>query len=167
MMAELEIKKFDLWMAKDLSELSKNEQNRAFLPDEVFETEADARAAIELFIERYRSGLSPQVYALVERDTGRLIGHVEAVMLRDGSWEIGFHIGESFRGRGYARKGLAMFIPFITDRLGIDELWGICLEENIGSCRVLEGCGFELRFCGEGIYQGKSRKIRKYRKTGR
>ena len=65
MMAELEIKKFDLRMAKDLSELSKNEQNRAFLPDEVFETEADARAAIELFIERYRSGLSPQVYALV------------------------------------------------------------------------------------------------------
>ena len=166
-MAGIEIKEFTPDMAGALSELSKNELNCAFLPDEVFETEADAKAAIEIFTERYRSGLSPQVYALVMKDTGRLVGHVEAAALRDGSWEVGFHIGEGFRGKGYAREGLAMFSPFITDRLGIDELWGICLEENTGSCRVLERCGFELRFCGEGLYQGKLRRIRKYRKNGR
>ena len=47
-------------------------------------------------------------------------------------------------------------------KLQIDSIYGIVLEENKASHRVLEKCGFEMIYSGEGNYQGVRRALRRY-----
>ena len=55
----------------------------------------------------------------------------------------------------------------MTEQLGISEVYGVCLKENIASVRVLAKCGFEPAFEGTGDYQGEQREIfRSVRKNG-
>ena len=47
----------------------------------------------------------------------------------------------------------------MAKRLGVDEVYGICLKENKASEHVLRKCGFEPVFEGAGDYQGEKREI--------
>ena len=47
----------------------------------------------------------------------------------------------------------------MAEKLGIREVYGVCLCDNLGSRRVLEKCGFEPVFEGVGDYQGRKREI--------
>lgn len=49
----------------------------------------------------------------------------------------------------------------MAERVGITEVYGIRLLENVASGRVLEKCGFETYFTGEGLYHDEAQKIRK------
>ena len=40
----------------------------------------------------------------------------------------------------------------MAEKVGINEVYGIRLLENVASGRVLEKCGFETFFVGEGEY---------------
>lgn len=44
------------------------------------------------------------------------------------------------------------FLPVMAERVGVSEVYGVRLLENIASGRVLEKCGFETFFSGEGAY---------------
>ena len=44
------------------------------------------------------------------------------------------------------------FLPLMAKIVGIEEVYGIRLLENVSSGRVLEKCGFETFFEGEGEY---------------
>lgn len=147
-------------MAKRLHELSLDEANRRFVPDEVFETEEAAAEVIAGLAECIRTGDGPQVYAVLLAD-GTLIGHVQAVPIEEG-WEIGYHIGESHTGRGYATEAVQAFLPVVMEKLGIAQMWGICLADNAASRRVLEKCGFHKCFEGVAAYQQEPRPICKY-----
>ncbi len=156
----LRILRFTPDMAAAVSRLSKDADNRRFLPDEVFETEADALAAITELRLCYAQPNAPQVYPMQLLD-GTQIGHVEAVPLQDG-WELGYHIGADYTGRGYATEALKAFLPFVFESLGIDQMRGVCLAENPASCRVLEKLGFRLAYAREGLYQGELRQLHSY-----
>ena len=88
-----------------------------------------------------------------------LVGYVQASPIPEG-WEIGYHIGGAFTGRGYATEAVGAFLPVVLPELGIDRIYGVCLAENRASLRVLEKCGFETISEGLGVYQGKERPIR-------
>lgn len=147
-------------MAKSLHELSLDEANRRFVPDEVFETEEIAAEVIAELTECIRTQEGPQVYAVLLKD-GTLIGHVQAVPLEDG-WEIGYHIGGAYTGCGYATEAVQAFLPVIMEKLGIGRMQGICLADNQASRRVMEKCGFIKQYEGQGDYQGQKRPICKY-----
>ena len=49
--------------------------------------------------------------------------------------------------------------PFMAGRIGLREVYGICLKENTASKRVLLKCGFEPVFEGTGEYQGEEREV--------
>ena len=145
---------------------SMDDDNRRFLPDEVFETLEDTAETVDYLISRYESSDGPFVYAVLLRDgscdKNINIGHVQLVRLDDGKWEVGYHIAKKYAGFGYATEAVKAFLPVISKKLGISEVYGICLKENAGSVRVLEKCGFEKLFCGEGEYQGKKQEIIKF-----
>ena len=63
---------------------------------------------------------------------------------------------------GYATEALGCFLEHIMPAKNITKVSGICLSENIASCRVLEKCGFEKVYEGLGQYQGQERQIVKY-----
>lgn len=139
-------------MAEDIQRNSLDEDNRRFVPDEVFETVAEAEETIAYLLSCRASGEGPQVFPILLEEKG-CIGYVQAVPLTESQWEIGYHIGKAYTGRGYATEAVKAFLPAIM---------GICLAENRASVQVMEKCGFQKLFEGEGEYQGEKRTICRY-----
>ena len=155
------ITEFEVDMAQAVHENSLDEDNRRFVPDEVFETADDARETIEFLMSQYGKTDGPLVYPVLKRNGGENIGYVQIVPLGDGIWEIGYHIAKDHTGKGYATEAVKAFLPVMAELLGIEEVHGICLAENIASKHVLGKCGFEPYFEGIGDYQGRKREIYK------
>ena len=147
-------------MAEDLWRNSLDGDNRRFVPDEVFETLADAQETLCSLMAAAQTGDGPFVYPVLTLE-GDNVGYVQLCMAERG-WEVGYHIAKNSTGRGYATEALKAFLPFALDKAGVSSLDGIVLEENAASQRVLEKCGFELEFKGTALYQGKPRALRRY-----
>ena len=157
------ITNFTLDMAQTVHQNSLDEDTRRFLPDEVFETVEAAKETISFLMSQYENAdtVGPLVYPVLLADKTN-IGYVQAVPTENDEWEIGYHIAKRYTGKGYATEAVTAFLPEIMKNLKIDKINGICDAENLASCKVLEKCGFNLEFEGQGVYQGKIRQIKKY-----
>ena len=155
----LTITTFSSDMAQSVYENSQDDDTRRFVPDEVYDSVEEARAAIEFLISRYDSVDGPFVYPIITNDGGKNIGYIQLCQIDDGSWEIGYHIAKQFTGQGYATEAVKAFLPAMTKKLNIKEVYGICLAENTASVRVLEKCGFTQIYQGHGNYQGREVQI--------
>ena len=153
---------FDEDMAESTHMNSLDEDNRHFMPDEVFETKEDALEKILDLISYYDSDNAPLVYPILLKN-GQHIGHVEVVPIGR-SWEIGYHVGKCYTRKGYATEAVKAFLPIIMEQLGLNEMFGICLAGNAASRKVLEKCGFLLEFDGMGPYHGEMQHICRYRR---
>ncbi len=153
----LRISVFTPDMAEAVHLNSLDEENRRFVPDEVFETVEDARDTIGFLIGQYGSDDGPFVYPILLK-TGENIGHVQLAQI-DHGWEIGYHIAKKYTGHGYATEAVRAFLPVIAGQHQLPEIYGICLAENTASVRVMKKSGFEQLFRGSGIYQGQEREI--------
>ena len=130
-------------MAQTVYENSQDDDTRRFVPDEVYNSVEEAREAIEFLMSRYESTDGPFVYPVITNNEGKNIGYVQLCKLDEGTWEIGYHIAKDFTGKGYATEAVKAFLPLMAKRVGIEEVYGIRLLENVSSGRVLEKCGFE------------------------
>ena len=155
------ITEFTMDMAQAVHLNSLDEDNRRFVPDEVFETVEDAADTVGFLMGVYENGDGPLVYPILLKD-GTYIGYVQAVPFDDGTWEVGYHIGGSYTKHGYATEAVKAFLPVIMPKLGIDRIAGICLAENKASVKVMERCGFVKEFAGVGPYQEEKRQICKF-----
>lgn len=155
------ITEFTMDMAEAVHLNSLDEDNRRFVPDEVFETVEEAADTIGFLMGVYENRDGPLVYPVLKKD-GTCMGYVQAVPLDDGTWEVGYHIGGNYTRQGYATEAVKAFLPVILPRLGITQIAGICLAENKASVKVMERCGFRKEFEGIGPYQGASRPICRY-----
>jgi len=154
------ITEFDLSMAEVVHKNSLDEDNRRFVPDEVFETVEDAKETIEFLMSVYESEDGPLVYPVLRKD-GANIGYVQLVPLEEG-FEVGYHIAKEYTGNGYATEALKAFLSEILPKKNLDMVYGICVSENIASKKVMEKCGFEKEYEGIGQYQEKDRQIARY-----
>ena len=155
----LVITEFSMDMAQAVHENSLDEDNRRFVPDEVFETAEEAREALAFLISQYGRSEGPLAYPVLTKAGGKNIGYVQMVPLEGGVWEIGYHIAKGYTGNGYATEAVRAFLPFMAEAIGIGEVHGICLKENVASKHVLKKCGFEPVFEGVGDYQGAQREV--------
>lgn len=157
----LVITEFTMDMAEAVHLNSLDEDNRRFVPDEVFETVEEAADTVGFLMGVYVNGDGPLVYPVLLKDH-TYIGYVQAVPFDDGTWEIGYHIGAAYTKRGYATEAVKAFLPVIMPKLGLDRIKGICLADNKASVKVMERCGFQKEFEGVGPYQGEQRPICKF-----
>ena len=153
------ITEFTMDMTRIVHENSLDEDNRRFVPDEVFETEEDAAETIEFLMGQYDGKDGPFVYPVIAKEGNTNLGYVQMAPLDDGVWEIGYHIAKQYTGNGYATEAVKAFLPQMAEKIGITEVYGICLAENIASVHVLKNCGFEKNFEGTGDYQGEKREV--------
>ena len=102
------ITEFDLSMAESVHKNSLDEDNRRFVPDEVFETIEDAKETIGFLMGVYESGDGPLVYPVLLMDETN-IGYVQLVPIEEG-YEVGYHIGKEYTGNGYATEALGAFL---------------------------------------------------------
>lgn len=156
------ITEFTMDMAEAVHLNSLDADNRRFVPDEVFETVEEAAETVEFLMGCYKTGEGPLVYPVLRKD-GTNIGYVQAVPLEQQAWEIGYHIGGAHTRQGYATEAVKAFLPVILNQLGISEIKGVCLADNLASVMVLERCGFQKEFEGAGLYQGEERNICRFR----
>lgn len=154
------ITEFDLSMAESVHKNSLDEDNRKFVPDEVFETIEDAAETIEFLMSVYETGEGPLVYPVLRKD-GTNMGYVQLVPMAEG-YEVGYHIGKEYTKNGYATEAVKAFLNDIMQRKALDKVYGICVSENIASKKVMEKSGFQKIYEGIGEYQGKNREITKY-----
>ena len=150
----LVITEFDESMAECVHLNSLDEDNRRFVPDEVFETTQEALDTIQFLIGCYKGTDGPYVYPVLLK-TGEYIGYVQAVAIGN-EWEVGYHIATNFRGNGYATEALMAFIPIIMKQISIKQIWGLCHGDN-QLLVVLEKCSFRLNFCGR-FMSGRNRR---------
>lgn len=155
------ITEFTMDMAEAVHLNSLDEDNRRFVPDEVFETVEEAADTVGFLMGVYENGDGPLVYPVLLKD-GTYIGYVQAVPFEDSTWEVGYHVGSSYTKRGYATEAVKAFLPVIMPQLGISRIAGICLADNKGSVKVMKRCGFVKEFEGTGPYQGENREICKF-----
>lgn len=153
----LQIMEFTMDMIEDVHKNSLDEDNRRFVPDEVFETIEDAKETVEYLMAQYNGGEGPFVYPVITKE-GQNIGYVQLVEVKEG-WELGYHIAKAYTGKGYATEAVCAFLPYIVKKRNLEQILGICLEENVASTKVMEKCGFRNIFVGEGMYQGKTHRI--------
>ena len=143
---------FDVWQN------SLDDNNRKFVPDEVFETLEEATEVVNQLIQCYESEDGPFIYAVIRKTDNMNLGYVQLVKIDEG-WEIGYHIAQKYNGQGYATRSVELFLEYLKDNTDIKEIYGVALALNKASRRVLEKNGFQLFFEGVGNYQGKKRKI--------
>ena len=155
------ITEFTMDMAEAVHLNSLDEDNRRFVPDEVFETVEEAADTVGFLMGVYENGDGPLVYPVLLKD-GTYIGYVQAVPFDDGTWEVGYHIGANYTKKGYATEAVKAFLPIIMPNLGLSKIAGICLADNKASVKVMERCGFIKEFEGIGAYQGKEHMICKF-----
>ena len=139
-------------MAMDVHVNSLDEDTRRFVPDEVFETLEEAKDTVAFLMSQYGSADGPLVYATISKEGDKNIGYVQLVPIGDGKWEIGYHIAKPYTGKGYATEAVTAFLPIMAEQVGLNEVSGLRLLQNVASGRVLEKCGFETFFVGEGEY---------------
>ena len=153
------ITEFTLDMASAVRENSMDEDNKRFVPDEVWETEEDAERTLEFLISQYGAVDGPFVYPVIVKATKDNIGYVQLCPIENGKWEIGYHIAKKYTRNGYATEAVTAFLPVIARKVNISEIYGISLAENKASLSVMRKCGFRNIFTGIGFYQGVQREI--------
>ena len=156
----LYITEFDESMAESVYLNSLDEDNRRFIPDEVFESVEKAKSTLNTLVSYYDRNDSPLVFPVFLKD-GEHIGHVQVFPVNNG-WEIGYHVAKQFTGNGYATEAVNAFLPFAIHRLGLSVIHAVARADNAASRRVLEKCGFTLENEEYAQHHGKKHLICRY-----
>ena len=154
----LQIVRMNQSMYYDVYKNSQDDNNRKFVPDEVFDSLEEASEVVNQIINCYDSEDGPFVYAVIRKKDDVNLGYVQLVKIEEG-WEIGYHIAEIYTGNGYAAEAVNLFLNHIKNNTNLKQIIGIVLAANKASRRVLEKCGFELIYEGVELYQGRKRRI--------
>ena len=155
---ELSIVKLNKSMYYDVWQNSLDDNNRQFVPDEVFETLDIATEVVDQLIECYQSEEGPFVYAVIRNEDKKNLGYVQLIPIDEG-YEIGYHIAKQYCGHGYATKAVELFLEYLKHNSTLKEIIGVALMDNVASRKVLLKNGFIVTFEGEDQYQGNKRNI--------
>lgn len=132
----------------ELAELANNHRIASMLgrmPHPYDET--DARAFIAASRNRDRPGCS---YAITLSDKGAFVGCAGLYGSEHGL-ELGYWIGESHWGHGYATEAAHALVDLAFRATAIDRLNAACRVTNSASRRVIHKCGFQ--YAGQGMLE--------------
>ena len=142
--------------------------------EDYFNNISHDKEVLKTFICRYAETLeefdfapylqNDTLFAIRLKDTGKLIGIILYFDEKDGVCEIGYGIGHTFWGNGYATEAVRRFIEFCFDTLGVRTVCASFFTGNDASKRVMEKCGMDFwRFSPKELtYLGEERDLTYY-----
>ncbi len=108
-----------------------------FTTDSPALTTEDVRAAIG----RMRASGAEEGFVICAAVTGAPLGNI--ALHHDGnSGEVSYWVVADARGRGVARRALALFSDWSFQAVGLEELWLRVHRDNVASQRVAMGAGY-------------------------
>lgn len=134
---------------EDKQELYANhadEEVRKWFPNECYADPEEALDAISFFAGCVDGGHLPYVLGVELKETGELIGDtgISEVDGKPDETEIGYCIGQKYRGKGYATELLQAMSGFAFSRFGFRVIYGRVVHGNSASVRVLEKSGYRF-----------------------
>lgn len=83
---------------------------------------------------------------VIEDCSGRIVGraNLKGISSSGQTAEVGYRIDQEACGQGLATMALRHMIEQAKERWGLAQLVAYVFEENLGSRKVLERCGFRL-----------------------
>lgn len=88
---------------------------------------------------------------------GQIAGHI-ACFPESGHLEVTYWLGREFWGRGIATRALELLMQLIVER----PVYGRTAQDNIGSLRVLQKCGFKIIGQDKGFAHGRGGETEEY-----
>lgn len=134
---------------EDAQKLYENHQDdavRRWFPNECYADLEEARGAIRFYVDCVNNGHLPFVLGVELKETGELIGDtgISAVEGKADETEIGYCIGQPYRGHGYATEMLSAISDYVCSRFGIRVIYGRVLHGNEASEKVLRKNGYQF-----------------------
>jgi len=116
-----------------------------FVRFEAHRTLVDTRAFLELVADHYLRG-NRFAWALVRREDGLLIGSCGFVSqsTERKSAEIGYWLGRSYWGKGYAVEAARALVHFGFEQMGLERVEAKCFLQNHAGQRVIEKLGMKF-----------------------
>jgi [ribosomal protein S5]-alanine N-acetyltransferase len=108
-----------------------------------FTTESPALTAEDVLaaIGRMRASVAEEGLVICDALTGAPLGNI--ALQHDGtSGEVSYWVAAHGRGRGVARRALALFSAWSFEAVGLDGLWLCVHRDNVASQRVALGAGY-------------------------
>ena len=140
------IRKFREEDAEPLYENHRDDAVRTWFPNECYRDREEALDAIRFFADCVDGGNLPFVLGVELKETGELIGDtgISEVEGKPEETEIGYCIGEKYRGRGYATELLGAITGFAASRFGFRAICGRVVHGNEASAKTLEKNGYRF-----------------------
>ena len=132
--------------ARQLYENHLDSEVRKWFPNECYADPEEAQDAIRFFGDCVDNGHLPFVLGVELKETGELIGDagISEVEGKPDETEIGYCIGQQYRGRGYATELLNAVCGYVVSRFGIRVICGRVVHGNGASAKVLEKNGYQF-----------------------
>ena len=140
------VRKFKAEDAKQLYENHMDEEVRKWFPNECYADLEEAQDAIWFYADCVDHDKLPFVLGVELKETGELIGDagISEVEGKPGETEVGYCIGQKYRGKGYATELLRAISGFVVSRFDVGVIWGRVVYGNEASVKVLEQSGYEF-----------------------
>ena len=132
--------------ARKLYENHLDDEVRKWFPNECYADVEEALDAAGFFAGCVDNGHLPFVLGVELKETKELIGDtgISEVEGKPGEAEIGYCIGQQYRGRGYASELLSAISAFAASRFGLSVIYGRVVHGNEASAKVLEKNGYQF-----------------------
>ncbi len=142
----LAVRKFRNDDAQQLYENHMDEEVRKWFPNECYADPEEALDAIRFYADCVDHDRLPFVLGVELKGTGELIGDtgISEVEGKPDEMEIGYCIGQKYRGKGYATELLHAISGFVASRFDIRVIYGRVVHGNEASVSVLEKNGYQF-----------------------
>lgn len=142
--------------------------------EDYFNNISHDKKVLETFVCRYAESLDTfdfssypgrdDLFAIRLKATGRLVGIILYFDETDGVCEIGYGIGSTHWGKGYATEAVRRFLTYLFDEKGMQTVTASYFTGNDASRRVMKKCGMTFSHFSpqEFEYLGKPRDLTYY-----
>ena len=132
--------------ARKLYENHLDDEVRKWFPNECYADVEEALDAARFFADCVDNGHLPFVLGVELKDTKELIGDtgISEVEGKPDETEIGYCIGQQYRGWGYATELLDAISEYAASRFGVRVIYGRVVHGNEASAKVLEKNGYQF-----------------------
>ncbi len=132
--------------AQPLYENHRDGEVKKWFPNESYADPEEALEAIRFYAECVDRGHLPFVLGAELKATGELVGDagINEVEGKPQEIEVGYCIGEKYRGRGYATELLRAMTEGIAPHFEVGVIYGRVVRGNEASVKVLEKNAFQF-----------------------